>query len=474
MRLPRPGLRTRLVAALVLTAGVTLAVASLTLLSPLEHKLRDREVRNLAGAAIASRPTFEELTPRGIEGVSPRLIRLVGELGRRTQAHVAIFDGTGKRLIDTDPVEPIPTSEILPALHSRLPLKRLVPSRSVGEALVATRFMVDHQVFVVALRKSLDEVASAIDDVKAAVLRAAIAGLIVAIALGAGLATALLKRLRRLHEATLRFGQTGEAHPIPGATHRDEIGDLARAFGAMEQRVERQEEVRRAFVATASHELRTPLMSLSGMLELLEEDLGRTPPNIDDARRQVTGAREQSERMTRLAADLLDVSRLDAKLQLRSEPTELAEISRAVIAELGARAKARGISITLNVTGPCWALADPTATARILRILLDNALRYTPQDAPIAVAVDCRARVPVVTVRDRGPGVPEADRELIFDRFTRGSASTQEGGFGLGLAIGRELAVRMGGSLDLLDSQDGGAVFALELPRAAGNRSGDA
>jgi signal transduction histidine kinase len=82
--------------------------------------------------------------------------------------------------------------------------------------------------------------------------------------------------------------------------------------------------------------------------------------------------------------------------------------------------------------------------------------------------------VPVVTVRDRGPGVPEADRELIFDRFTRGSASTQEGGFGLGLAIGRELAVRMGGSLDLLDSQDGGAVFALELPRAAGDRSGDA
>jgi signal transduction histidine kinase len=351
------------------------------------------------------------------------------------------------------------------ALRNRLPIKRVVQAGAVDEASVATRFTVDSRRYVVVVRKRLNDVSSAVNAVRTALLRAAIVGLIVAVLVGLGLATALLKRLRRLHEAVHRFGESGVRTEVPLDTSRDEVGDLSRAFGELQARLARQEEVRRAFVSTASHELRTPLMSLAGMLELLEDDLSRDPPHLDDARRQLSGAREQSDRMTRLAADLLDVSRLDAQLELRHEPVEVGELSRAVIAELEGRARSLGSSITLDAHDPTWALADPSATARILRILLDNALRYTPPGDAVQVSV-ADGDAATVTVTDSGPGVPPVDRERIFNRFTRGSLSTQEGGFGLGLAIGRELAERMGGSLALVDAP-AGAAFALVLPRNA-------
>ena len=116
----------------------------------------------------------------------------------------------------------------------------------------------------------------------------------------------------------------------------------------MQQRLQQQEEARRAFVSTASHELRTPLASLDGMLELLDDDLGSGDVDIDDARSLLDRARAQSRRLSRLAADLLDLSRLDAQVQLRSEPVELGELSRAVLAEFELGTEERGIVSTLD------------------------------------------------------------------------------------------------------------------------------
>jgi signal transduction histidine kinase len=372
-------------------------------------------------------------------------------------------------VIDTDPDSPDTGIYVGQALHSRHAVRHVQTTPGEGgEARVAVRFEADGHLFVVALRKQLDDVVAAVNAVKTAVIRAALVGLAVAVLLGVGLASATLRRLRRLHDVAVHFGEPGERQVLVD-NRRDEVGDLARAFAEMQARVNRQEELRRAFVATASHELRTPLMSVAGMLELLEEDLSRNPPNLDDARRQLAGAREQSERMTRLAADLLDISRLDAELALRREPVELGEVSRAVIAELDGRTRERGAPVVVEAPGPLWALADPTATARILRILLDNALRYTPPGEQVHVSMNGDDAHAAITVRDSGPGVPESDRERIFERFTRGTGSTQEGGFGLGLAIGRELATKMGGSLTLAEVTSG-AAFRLVLPAQNGER----
>ncbi len=235
----------------------------------------------------------------------------------------------------------------------------------------------------------------------------------------------------------------------------------------MQHQLHQQEEARRAFVATASHELRTPLTSLEGMLELLEDELrSGDPPDVQDARLLLARARAQSRRLGRLAADLLDLSRLDAEVKLRSEPVELEEISRAVLAEFARETRERGIVTELeDSAGPVWALGDPGSVARILRILLDNAVRVSRPGGELRVAARGGGRA-ALSVRDRGPGVPANERELIFERFQRGRDTGGQAGFGLGLAIGRELAERMGGELRLQDADGTGAEFTLELPLA--------
>src|SRR6202030_779055 len=132
---------------------------------------------------------------------------------------------------------------------------------------------------------------------------------------------------------------------VPEDTVSDEIGELAQAFATMHARLRLQEDARRAFVATASHELRTPLTSLDGMLELLADDLATDPIDVDDARERVAQAQLQSRRLARLANDLLDLSRIDAQVPLRSEPVELGETARAVTAEFDQRAHERNVAV---------------------------------------------------------------------------------------------------------------------------------
>jgi signal transduction histidine kinase len=302
--------------------------------------------------------------------------------------------------------------------------------------------------------------------VHTAFITAAIAGLALTLILGIPLAARLVRRLRRLRQAALHLANEGPEVEVPVDRARDEVGDLARSLAIMQRRLQHQEEARRAFVATASHELRTPLTSLEGMLELLDDDLLDDQPDLEDARSLVGRARAQSRRLGRLAADLLDLSRLDAEVKLRSEPVELGELSRAVLAEFELGISERRITPLLEDSeGPVWVLGDPGSVARILRILLDNAFRLSPEGSEITVELESGPSV-ALSVCDDGPGVPLEERAQIFRRFHRGRETGGQGGFGLGLAIGRELAERMGGELVLRDTGGRGAKFTLRLPAA--------
>jgi signal transduction histidine kinase len=324
----------------------------------------------------------------------------------------------------------------------------------------------DNVNYVLAVRRPIDEIPGAVRTVKNAFITAALAGLALTLILAIPLAMTVVRRLRHLRQAALRLAQEGPTAPVPEDRARDEVGDLARTFAIMQRRLQHQEEARRSFVATASHELRTPLTSLDGMLELIDDDLRGGEPDLEDARALLERARAQSRRLGRLAADLLDLSRIDAEVQLRSEPVELGELSRAVLAEFELGIGERGISSALDdATGPVWALGDPGSVARILRILLDNAVRVSPAGGELRVELRDDP-VPALSVVDQGPGIPTEERELIFERFKRGRDTGGQAGFGLGLAIGRELAARMGGEL-VLEEQDGaGARFTLHLPAA--------
>jgi signal transduction histidine kinase len=292
--------------------------------------------------------------------------------------------------------------------------------------------------------------------------RLVVAGLI---ALGASLlvgyvaAWLFARRIRRLERAADRIASGDFTQPVADSG-RDEVGQLARAFDRMRQRLAQLERARREFIANASHELRTPLFSLGGFLELMtDEDLDpKTQAEF------MATMREQVDRLTKLATELLDLSRLDAgRLTLEHEPVDLAELADTLADEF--RAVSRSSAHQLSVDAEeAHALADDERALQIGRILVENAIVHTPPGTAIRLGtarVDGTARL---TVEDDGPGIPVEHTGQIFERFYRLEGSKASGS-GLGLAIARELAELMGGSIEL--SSDGGQTrFALLLPAA--------
>jgi len=222
---------------------------------------------------------------------------------------------------------------------------------------------------------------------------------------------------------------------------------------------------REAFLAAAAHELRTPLTSLRGFVQLLGRELRRAgPPDRERAARTLARVEQQTDRLGRLIARLLDTARLDAdRLELEWDDVDLAALAADAVraAELGADAG------RLGFTGPS-ALplrADALRLEQVLVNLLDNALKYAPE-GPIAVEVDAPdAATARVRVRDRGPGVPPEHRARLFERFAQVPQDERRGGLGLGLYLSRQIAERHGGRLEAAFPPEGGTCFTLTLPR---------
>jgi signal transduction histidine kinase len=476
-------LRTRLLLALLATSAVTLGAAALALLSPLQQRLDEQGRDSVRAAALATRDELsrELIADNGF--LFNKTIDTLNTLAQRTDARLALYDGIlGHKVYDLGITDPgvaqlrralatgyVQSGETRDGAGVVVPLNlaRFTSDRKL-DTLAPER-----QYFLLELRKP-DTGGEAVDTVRSAFLTAALIGLLAALLLGAALSTGLSRRLGRLRRSAQALAVDAIGAPAPIDTAADEVGDLARALASMQRALRRQEEARRAFVATASHELRTPLTSLQGNLELLAEDLESGTMDPDEAREQLRGAQGQLRRLTNLASELLDLSRLDAGVELRREPVELGELTRAVAAEFTLRARDRGVDVDVATPpGPVWAGGDPGAIARVVRILLDNALRFSPPHELVQIEAAYHGDRATLAVTDAGPGVPPEERDVIFERFTRGSRTGGEGGFGLGLAIGRELARRLDGEL-ALEPRDGapGARFVLtlpiELPRGSG------
>jgi signal transduction histidine kinase len=212
------------------------------------------------------------------------------------------------------------------------------------------------------------------------------------------------------------------------------------------------------FIANASHELRTPLFSLGGFLELLDD------PSLDERTREdfLAQMREQMTRLTKLATDLLDLSRVDAgRLGVSHEPVDLSDLAAELASELVPRAASAGRRLDLAPEPPVPALADAERVLQIGRILVENALIHTPDGTGVRISTSLDGGRATLTVANDGPGIPAAAQAQIFERFYR-LDGTLASGSGLGLAIARELAELMGGRIEL-DSQNGWTLFTLVL-----------
>ena len=459
------GLRSRFVVALVLVSALTLGVTAAALFSPLKSQLRTDELDGLAHAVRAQRGTLDRLTAAdALTASSPRLRLIARSLRRSTGAEVSVFGPTGRLLFATDPDLGKQFPEVRQALRTGTQQRNA--SDSEGDARLAVPLVVDEQTrIVVELRKPLNNLRGAVRVVRDAFLTAAAISLVVALLAGLLLADRLVRRLRGLRDTALLVAELGIVAEVRSDNARDEVGDLTRAFAAMQQRLREQEQARRTFVATASHELRTPLTSLRVMLDMLREDLDSQTPDLVRAREQARRADGQAERLSQLAAELLDLSRIDAGLPLRAELVETGEVVRSVVAEFEVRLAETGRTITVDAGDTRWAIGDPGSVAQIVRVLIDNALRHTAPPSPVRVTVGGNGEA-LIHVSDEGPGVSAQDADRIFERFERGASTTGTPGFGLGLAIARELARRMNGDLRLGASAGSGATFELALPAA--------
>jgi signal transduction histidine kinase len=301
-----------------------------------------------------------------------------------------------------------------------------------------------------------------IELVERRVLLAAGVALLLALLLGYGGARMFAQRIRRLERAADRIANGRFDEPVVD-TGGGELGALAAAFERMRVRLAQLDDARREFVANASHELRTPLFSLAGFLELLDDE------ELDEPTRRefLASMREQVDRLTKLASDLLDLTRLDAgRMTVAREPIDLAALAGDLAEEFGPVAASSDHQISV-VANPVSAEADELRVLQLGRILVENALLHTPAGTPVEIRTLERGGNAVLEVEDAGEeGIREDEREQLFERFFR-LDRTRASGSGLGLAIARELAELMDGAIEL-ESRPGRTVFALVLPRSAG------
>jgi signal transduction histidine kinase len=226
----------------------------------------------------------------------------------------------------------------------------------------------------------------------------------------------------------------------------------------------------RTFISDASHELKTPLALVKINAEVMERN-PTDPENTEIIRDQLS----EIDRMDALLSDLLTLARLDAgKLEVEDKPFDLANVAAEAAGRFLTRAATEGVRLEVEVPDKLPVSGDPGRTGQILAVLLDNAVRHTPEGGTITVS-GCsldgdRAEV---SVRDTGPGIPPEHLERIFDRFYRAEEARTRagGGTGLGLAIARDLARAQGGELTARNTQGdgvGGAIFCLRLPASRG------
>jgi two-component system OmpR family sensor kinase len=302
-----------------------------------------------------------------------------------------------------------------------------------------------------------DDVEGTVALVRRQVIVAGLIALAFAMIAGWFVARALSRRVKRLEQAAEKVAGGDFSQRIP-IERDDELGELAVAFNDMQRQLAQLDRARKQFIAVASHELRTPIFSLGGFVELLEEE------ELDDDTRAefIRQIREQTDRLTKLATHLLDLSRLEAgSLELRPEPTDVADVARSVAAEFTPALTRHRSELALRVSAADAEVeVDPERLAQIVRILIDNAITHTPAGTDVTVTAARENGHVRLAVEDTGPGIRRASLPHLFEPFY---TSDEAHGSGLGLAIARELAERMEGHL-AVHSGPGRTTFTLDLP----------
>lgn len=279
--------------------------------------------------------------------------------------------------------------------------------------------------------------------------------------------------LREWRLPLLTLAETAKSVAASGvARHRfvappdsPELVELARSFNQLLDHLAAMQESQQRFIADASHEMRTPLTVLRGELEVAL----RHERTALEYRETIESCREEIERLSRLADNLLALARLDsgARLELR-EVLDLGTLARETAERMMPRAREMGVQLQVDATMALRVTGDRLALERVFENLLENAVRHTPRGETAGIRASRTGGEAVVEVFDHGPGIGEEHRSRIFDRFYRVemSRSRERGGAGLGLAIVKSLVVAHGGAVEVRSALGRGSTFLVRLPLA--------
>ncbi|MGH3038532.1 MAG: sensor histidine kinase [Gaiellaceae bacterium] len=449
-------------AGLVLFAVVAgaLAIVYIAVVPQLENRLVDAKIDELSQAAPRVAEDVRDLDFFSMQQV----VRAQGEsLGSRVIVLERFTDEQLRKVADSRD-SPLGDFSTDPLALEALATQRTVSGRSEHEEEPYAEVARPEDELVVVLASPLDDVLANVRLVRRSLLIAGAASLIISWLAGYLLAWSFTRRIRRLESAAERLADGDFDTPVVDGG-RDEVGQLADAFDGMRVRLAVLDRARREFIANASHELRTPLFSLGAFVELLDDE--QMTPEVRGE--FLAEMRDQIDRLARLATDLLDLSRLDAgQLEVEIGQFDLAASARLVADDFRAAAESTGHELLVEASSPVAALGDELRVQQIVRALVENAIRHTPDGTTVTVRVLQRGHGAVLEVRDDGPGIPAEDQKHLFQRFYR-AAGGKASGSGLGLAIASELAMRLGGSIEL-SSRPGTTVFTLNLPLAQPGR----
>lgn len=451
--------RTRLVLAFAYIMVVVLVALGVPLAVNLDQRatLQLETEALIQAQGIASAIGATNLLPRNrdvLEGIVQQAAAQVGGRVIVVDAEgILLADSQGRRDLGDDYANG-QRPEIDAAVAGR-PDSEIRRSEELGTDLLATAVPIqDDGVTVGAVRITKPMSAVRAETTRAVLGLVAVgsAGLLAGLILAWALAGSLARPLRRLADASRRLGAgdlSARAEHVGGAS---EIEQLTASFDEMADRLARTVRAQREFVANASHQLRTPL---TAMKLRLESALERTAE--PELRRQLEAADREVDRLSEIVQRLLVMAREIEEGQ--ATEVDLGEAAQRAIARWGERAGRLGASLLARGEGG-RAHANPADVDQILDNLLDNAIAYAPGEILIETGPD--GGMLTLAVRDHGPGIPEAERERVTERFYRGSGSPP-GGSGLGLAIARELTEKWGGSLRVLGAEGGGTRVEISL-----------
>ena len=324
-----------------------------------------------------------------------------------------------------------------------------VPAAPVGALMVAS---------------PLDEVDANVAGLRNALAVVAAIGVAGAGLLGFLVAGRAIRPVRRLTDAAQNVAQTQDLDQPIELERDDELGELARSFNAMLEALAQSRAQQHRLVTDAGHELRTPLTSIRTNIELLvraEADETSAILDADERRRMLDDVQFELDQLTELTAELVDLA-TDRRAQGEPEPVDLAELAASVVD----RHRRRTETDFVTALEPCEVVVNTALVERAIGNLVDNAVKWSPHGEPIEVSVAPTDREARVRVRDRGPGIPAALRETVFERFYRAPEARSQPGSGLGLSIVDYVARSHDGSAAVIDTDGPGATVELRLPLA--------